>query len=237
MKHLGPDYPIYAVQAASLARPEPRPASVEQMAADYIDQIRLVQAVGPYCLLGWSFGGMVAHAVATELQQRGEQVSFLANLDAYPGWLTRENSPILNEEEILIALLNMIECDMTSLENEPVTFAKAMELLHCQGHAMASIDEYHLSAMTEILANNIDLAINFTPGVFHGDMLLFIPTIDPLEGTPSPEVWTPYVDGSIESYRISGRHDRLMQPGALAQIGSILAVKLEEISGNESLTD
>ena len=69
MKHLGLDYPIYAVQARGLARPEPLPTSIEQMAADYADQIRKTQPAGPYCLLGWSVGDLVAHAVATELQQ------------------------------------------------------------------------------------------------------------------------------------------------------------------------
>jgi thioesterase domain-containing protein len=52
--------------------------------ADYTDQIRKVQPRGPYRLLGWSAGGRIAHAVATDLQQRGEQIALLAVLDAYP---------------------------------------------------------------------------------------------------------------------------------------------------------
>src|SRR5262249_41047034 len=105
MRYLGPDYPIYGVQALSLARPEPRPTSIEQMAADYIDQIRVVQPAGPYHLLGWSFGGIVAHAVATELQRHGERIAFLANIDAYPGYPTRENAPIMDKQDILTGLL------------------------------------------------------------------------------------------------------------------------------------
>jgi amino acid adenylation domain-containing protein len=237
MKHLSPDYPIYGMQARSLARPEPLPTSVEQMAADYADQICLVQPVGPYCLLGWSFGGMVAHAVATELQQRGERVTLLAIIDAYPDWLTRENSPILNEGEFLIALLDMLECDITGLESESVTLAKVTEILRSQGHAMANIDEYHLSAMREILANNIDLSLDFAPSVFHGDLLVFTAMIERREDMPWSDVWAPYVDGKIETYQINGRHDRLMQPGSLAKIGSILATKLQEISGLESISD
>jgi pristinamycin I synthase-3/4 len=233
LKHLGPDYPIYGVQARGLARPEPLPTSIEEMTADYLDQIRLIQRVGPYYLLGWSFGGTVAYAMATELQQRGEQVAFLASLDAYPGYPAREDVSIYNEEDILIGLLDMVECDIKGLQGEPVTFTKAMEMLRAQGHALASIDEYHLSVMTRILANNIELGINFTPGVFRGDLLLFASTVARPERMPSADAWIPYVEGNIETYQIDGRHDRLMEPGPLAQIGSILAVKLQEITSNE----
>ncbi|MGH3804335.1 MAG: phosphopantetheine-binding protein, partial [Pseudonocardiaceae bacterium] len=40
LHHLDPDCPVYAVQARGLARPEPLPESIEQMAAEYLDQIR-----------------------------------------------------------------------------------------------------------------------------------------------------------------------------------------------------
>jgi thioesterase domain-containing protein len=234
MKHLGPDYPIYGVQARSLAQPEPRPTSIEQMATDYIDQIRIIQPVGPYYLLGWSFGGIVAHAVATELQRRGERVAFLANLDVYPGYLTRENLPIFDEGDILISLLDMLECDIKSLEGEPVTFAKAMEILRGDDYALANIEEHHLLAITNIYANNVELAINFTPSVFHGALLLFTATIDQPEDTPTAtDAWSPYIDGNIESYHISSTHGRMMQPRSLAQIGPILAAKLRKITASE----
>ncbi|MBV8993101.1 MAG: alpha/beta fold hydrolase [Pseudonocardiales bacterium] len=234
IKHLGTEYPVYGVQARGLARPEPLPTSIKQMAADYIDHICRIQPTGPYYFLGWSFGAMVAYAMATELQQRGEQVRFLAILDAYPDWRTHEDSPIPNEEEFLIALVDMIEYDITSLGDGPVTPADAIDILRDQGHAMANIDEYHLSAMAEILANNVRLSLDFTPSVFHGDLLVFTAMVERPEDMPSPDAWTPYVDGTIEAYQINGRHDRLMQPGPLAQIGPILASKLHEITTNES---
>ncbi|MGH3932005.1 MAG: non-ribosomal peptide synthetase, partial [Pseudonocardiaceae bacterium] len=125
LKYLGPDHPIYAVQARGLARPEPRPASIAEMAADYTDQIRKVQPVGPYCLLGWSVGGLVAHAVATELHQRGEQVALLAILDAYPvGEVSFEEPPVPTERDILVGIL---DCDPESLDGEPMTLTQVVD--------------------------------------------------------------------------------------------------------------
>ncbi|MGH3684924.1 MAG: amino acid adenylation domain-containing protein [Pseudonocardiaceae bacterium] len=254
MKYLGPDYPIYGVQARGLARPEPRPCSLEQMAADYADQIRMVQSEGPYFLLGWSFGGMVVHAVATELQRRGEQVAFLAVLDSYPGFrLPPEDLPT-SEGEVLIDLLDAFACDVTDLKDEPLTFDKAMEILRIQGHALASVERYHLTAIFEIGVNNVHLAVGFIPDVFHGDLLLItstnnrpeemptpdtrIPCVDPDARIPfvSPDVWMPYVDGNIETYYIDCSHAHMTQPGPLTQVGPILAAKLQEVTGNESLS-
>jgi thioesterase domain-containing protein len=59
-------------------------SAIEEMALDYLSRIREIQPSGPYRLLGWSFGGLVAHAMATRLQDQGEEVDLLVLLDAYP---------------------------------------------------------------------------------------------------------------------------------------------------------
>jgi thioesterase domain-containing protein len=207
------------------------------MAADYADQICLVDPTGPYCLLGWSFGGMVAHAVATELQQRSKQVCLVAILDAYPHPPTLKDAPDFTEGDLLKFLLHMgAREDKQPDDDEPVTFAKAIEAFRGQGHALASIEEQHLSAMMKIAANNVDLAIKFSPEIFQGDVLFFAAMID-CEDTPSPDTWKPYVDGTIDTYQINSKHGYMMQPGPLAQIGSILATRLHEINDNQSSSD
>ncbi|MGH3854311.1 MAG: amino acid adenylation domain-containing protein [Pseudonocardiaceae bacterium] len=219
MKHLGPDYPIYAVQARGLARPEPLPTSLEQMAADYADQIRQVQGAGPYFLLGWSFGGLVAHALATELHQRGEQTALLAILDTYP---MRD----------LSAEAALLDGDPDS--DEPVRFAQFVDTLRNRGSALASLGEHHISAIYEIMKNNIRLACDFTPRHFPGDLLLFTSTPAPGHDTPSPEAWRPYIGGAIEKHGITSRHRLMMHPEALAQIGPILAATLHDITSGTS---
>ncbi|WP_255306048.1 amino acid adenylation domain-containing protein [Streptomyces sp. Wb2n-11] len=85
LRHVEPDRPVHALQARGLSDlGGVPPSSVEEMAADYVRQIRSVRPAGPYHLLGWSFGGLVAHAMATRLQDEGERVGVLAVLDAYP---------------------------------------------------------------------------------------------------------------------------------------------------------
>ncbi|MFE9423599.1 amino acid adenylation domain-containing protein [Kitasatospora sp. NPDC006697] len=96
--------PLYALQARSLSERDGLPETVEAMAADYVEQIRAVQPAGPYHLLGWSFGGAVAHAMAAQLQATGEQVALVAVLDCYPGAEPGLPGPAELREEVLTAM-------------------------------------------------------------------------------------------------------------------------------------
>ena len=78
-----PDQPLYGVGPRGL-RGEELPGSLSDMAADYVAQIVAVQATGPYYLLGWSFGGVVAQEMAVQLREAGHQVAGLILVDSYP---------------------------------------------------------------------------------------------------------------------------------------------------------
>jgi thioesterase domain-containing protein len=62
---------------------EPCHTRVEDMAADYLSEIRTVQPHGPYHIGGFSFGGLVAFEMAQQLLVQGEGVGLLALLDTY----------------------------------------------------------------------------------------------------------------------------------------------------------
>jgi amino acid adenylation domain-containing protein len=78
-----PGQPLYGIGPRGL-RGEELPGSLPDMAADYVEQIRTVQATGPYYLLGWSFGGVVAQEMAVQLREAGDQVAGLILVDSYP---------------------------------------------------------------------------------------------------------------------------------------------------------
>nr|WP_275666366.1 alpha/beta fold hydrolase [Streptomyces cinnamoneus] len=71
LRHLDHDRPVYGLQARGLSDETAAPRSVEEMAEDYLTLVRSVQPHGPYSLLGWSFGGVVAHHLAVRLQEEG----------------------------------------------------------------------------------------------------------------------------------------------------------------------
>ncbi|MEC2400383.1 non-ribosomal peptide synthetase DhbF [Bacillus subtilis] len=230
MTNIGTDYPIYGLQARGIGQREELPKTLDDMAADYIKQIRTVQPKGPYHLLGWSLGGNVVQAMATQLQNQGEEVSLLVMLDAYPNhFLPKKEAP--DDEEALIALLALGGYDPDSLGDKPLDFEAAIEILRRDGSALASLDETVILNLKNTYVNSVGILGSYKPKTFRGNVLFFRSTIipewfDPIE----PDSWKPYINGQIEQIDIDCRHKDLCQPEPLAQIGKVLAVKLEELN-------
>ena len=81
LPYLDVDTPVYSLQAQGVEDVAAFHASVEEMAACYIESIREIQPHGPYRLLGWSFGGTVAHEMARQWEAQGESVALLVIMD------------------------------------------------------------------------------------------------------------------------------------------------------------
>ena len=78
---IGQDRPVYGLQARGLYGGDTPHETFEEMAADYIAEMRQVQAHGPYILAGFSGGGIVAYEMARQLVAAGEDVSQVFLLD------------------------------------------------------------------------------------------------------------------------------------------------------------
>src|SRR6185437_2309665 len=64
LRHLDPDQPVYGLQALGIGSGRKLPSSFDEMVKAHVDDIRSVFPDGPYNLLGWSSGGLIAHAIA-----------------------------------------------------------------------------------------------------------------------------------------------------------------------------
>ncbi|WP_234381496.1 amino acid adenylation domain-containing protein [Streptomyces sp. NRRL S-1521] len=214
LRHLPQDLPVYGVQARGLAGPEPMPRSMAEMAADYAEQIRTVQPAGPYHLLGWSLGGLIAQAVATHLEEQGEQVRLLAVIDGYPegtgGADYRDVSPGARADG----------------DVQPRPGDRRQPMSQDVGEGM---DEGLRSHMREVIDNLGRITPHHTPRRFRGDLLLFIAADDQPAERPAPaakESWEPFVEGEVEAHEIAASHFTMLQPTPSSHIGGVLTAKL-----------
>lgn len=83
-QHIRTPHAIYGVQARGLEGREEPFDSIPEMATYYLDALMDKQKVGPYLLIGYSFGGLVALEMAQQLLARDQHVAMLALIDAYP---------------------------------------------------------------------------------------------------------------------------------------------------------
>jgi amino acid adenylation domain-containing protein len=79
-----PDLPCFGIQAVGLDGKSERHATVEDMAAHYVSELISFQAEGPFYLVGYSLGGLIAFEIAQQLRRTGRRVALLALLDTRP---------------------------------------------------------------------------------------------------------------------------------------------------------
>ncbi|MFE7198047.1 amino acid adenylation domain-containing protein [Microbacterium oxydans] len=75
---------VIGLQAPLLSGRESAARDVDELALEYLARVREIAPHGPYRLVGYSFGGNVAHAIAARLIEDGEEVDLLALLDPAP---------------------------------------------------------------------------------------------------------------------------------------------------------
>ncbi|MDT0541361.1 non-ribosomal peptide synthetase [Streptomyces lonegramiae] len=200
--HLPPDVPVYGLQSRALSHDTTHPATIEEMARDYREQIVSVQPAGPYRLLGWSFGGLVAHAVAVQLQEAGEEVRFLGMLDSYPEFHDDGDGLPRGGEDDAVELLNEAIGGLDGL----------------------AADE--LPRMLAALRHHRALWRGYVPRRYRGELLLFTAALDRPEGRDPLREWTPFIDGVIEEISLACAHPAMLSPGPSATIGTALATAL-----------
>jgi thioesterase domain-containing protein/acyl carrier protein len=232
LPHL-PDRPIYGIQNRILSDLNYRPVSIKAIAADCLTQIRSVQPNGPYHLLGWSFGAHLAHAIATGLQDQGEEVALLTLLDGYPASRAADNSQTvvqnLTKQDIIKALTDELSDDPS--DQGISTFAKPLSTQFRQADdLLAALDDGILENILGSVRELPRLMQAFIPDIYNGDLLFFRATIgegDDADALPSPEAWQPFIRGRIDIHDIACRHAKMMRPRTLETIGPILAIALD----------
>ncbi|KAF9347497.1 hypothetical protein BGX26_001024, partial [Mortierella sp. AD094] len=200
-KHLHPEQPLYGLQSRGVEGNGELAATMEDVASDYIRHIRRVQPHGPYHLLGWSFGGCVAHIMAVQLQELGEEVGLLALMDSPADFSHVPESVDADSEKEIYAHYQAWVRDENAIEGSETLWEKAQHTLR----------------------NNMKLVKQFSPSVYSGDIVFFNAS-SPI----NPSSWAPFSLGGIEIHEVECKHQYMDQPESLAVIGQVLATKLEE---------
>ncbi|MGB0521816.1 MAG: thioesterase domain-containing protein, partial [Flammeovirgaceae bacterium] len=83
-RHLD-QYACYGMRYNSHFTTAKEAPEVVEIAATYIQEIKKIQPEGPYRLIGWSLGGVIAKEITAQLEQNEEQVERLMIIDtAFP---------------------------------------------------------------------------------------------------------------------------------------------------------
>ncbi len=154
---------------------------IRNIAAKYIEILKRYQPEGPYILGGWCYGGIVAHEMACQLEQAGEDVRQLYMLDSHA----------LSEESLRGMFREMsADVNRSYFETSPL-FADLRE-------------SGMLEAMVTNAAHVSDDLAHHTPSFYHGKVTYFKPRQIPAgvtgEGLKYWEKMMEFEAGNYENY-------------------------------------
>ncbi|MBP0456548.1 non-ribosomal peptide synthetase [Streptomyces montanisoli] len=229
LPYLDDDQPVYGLQVPHLDGTTPFPATMEDLAARYVAELRAVQPHGPYHLLGWSFGGNIVHEVAVQLQDAGEQVALLALLDAFPV-APLDGLDGADRDTMFRALLANLGMNPEAMAGEgPLDVTAVRDEFRRNGSPMGSLEPATLDAMVDGFVDQGRLMRQFAPHTFHGPVLFFTAT----QGRPADmfrlALWDPYITGHIENHDVPCAHAHMMRPESRDRIGPTVAAALRSL--------
>ncbi|MEU0397745.1 amino acid adenylation domain-containing protein [Streptomyces sp. NPDC006208] len=225
LRTLVEDCPVYALQAPGLTGATHMPDTADELIEEYLARIRSVAPNGPYRLLGWSLGGVIAHRLATSLQEQGHEVELLALMDCLPGHDDRDTA-VARRTDI---------CAATHTHDTSAgIFSEIMQSL---GRTGADTDEVTAwlggegENVAEVYCGLKKLFAEPKPDVFRGDVLFFGSTDG--DNMSKIHAWQPYVMGSLHFTETAVPHGHMtrLEPISLiaVTINSRLAAKSSEV--------
>lgn len=215
---IGNDRPFYGVQARGLYGDDQPHEAFEEMAIDYLGEVRAVQPHGPYMLGGFSGGGLAAWEMTRQLREAGEEVSLLAMLD----------TPLPTQPPL--SKTDKLQIHWQSLRRQGPSYVtdwakRRLESRHHQaddnGHTPVEVSpaEFRSEAIKDAFYRALP---KYQVPRLDGTVMLFRPKLDPAfhladgrllsrskDIIYSDNGWTPYC-GRVEVHEVPGDHDSMV---------------------------
>ena len=244
--NMSPDRPFYCLQARGLDGTEPL-LTIEEMAAEYIREIKSAQPEGPYFIGGASFGGMVAFEMARQFESRGERVALLALLDTYNeafGKSLPATSRVLYHVRYLFerSRLRLRE----SLPQEQKDSFYLFKVLSMLGRMLVNevlgttrkgngTSDSLSTALDRIPKMNIEAAKNYFPQSYSGNITLFKAKTRVAEPYHDPFLgWGKVALGGLDVEEVPGTHTSCLREPDVRVLAQKLETKLRVAGAGDS---
>ncbi len=239
---IGKDRTVYGLQARGIYGDEQPHETFEEMARDYLAEVRVVQPTGPYLLGGFSGGGLVAFEMARQLNLAGETVAQLIMLDTpYP-----EHSPLTAIDRALMKWQDLQRDGSAFLANwirRRIAWERA-RLHKDQNPAPLSNEQFHNAAIEAAFYRALGRfvgqpyagsAINFRPvpevayRVTGGRLLDFNRSL-----VRADNGWSPII-AKLRMIQVPGTHDSMVLEPNVRVLAAIIREELRIAEANDSL--
>lgn len=227
--HLGPELPLYMVQAQGLEEGQILLPTVEDMVDSYLKAIRHAVPQGPLALAGWSFGGTLAFEAARRLQMTGHEVravmlfDSLAVPDPIRALMRQDNADYLAD---LFSELGII----TAHELRPLGPEERLDLLVERARGTDLLpdggDRETMRRLLALFQNNALASVRYRPQPIEGKLLLIRPRLASRSapGLPGDEYngWRSLAKKGVVLRWMDGTHGQMLQEPNIGQLAQLV---------------
>jgi acetoacetyl-CoA synthetase len=222
------DNPVYAIRPRGIEEGETPCATLTEMAEYAVTQIKSFRPKGPYPLVGYSAGGLVAMEMAQRLTAAGDEVPLLVLLDTYPSravWPLRCHADVLGRQA-LRALWSLMRAGPRSLLSEIGRRLRSLSgYLSASGVSVLAppplVAEGVSAASRRVHLASYNAGEAYRPVPYAGKVLFIQPEEVPdLEPRHPGQVWRRLMR-DFEVCRVPGTHLGLVDDGAAATAAAI----------------
>lgn len=228
-QNLGADQPVYALQPQGVDGHLPMLGSIEAMAAQYVAAVRAVDPRGPYRLLGYSAGGVIAFEMAQQLKNAGAEIALLAMIDSLTPAAAVRKPGIFSKLWLMRHWTSAFVLEryrhQRAQEQLKVGYAEVTEKLARGEWLTPELVELHL------FCKIVEAQNRYVPGSFEGSMLLFKASDATTQYLHAGEFlgWEAHVNGPIRVLKVPGTHESMMTGANLRQLGAALSQELNSL--------
>ncbi len=217
-RHCAPEQPFYGLQARREEKDGERFASIQAMAAHYLQEIRRVQPQGPYHLGGFSSGGTIAFEMAQQLVANGEQVALLAILDHAPRRSAQRERPWWLRSLCYFGqnLFYLLLDDWLRSRPAELWARLRRKLQAWRAPAPGPENVFDVASLppwfVTFLEEQYRVLVEYVPQVYPGRITLFRTRTQPVfRVLPSDLGWGDLAEGGVEIRLVPGHHDNMLK--------------------------
>ncbi|MGB8495404.1 MAG: amino acid adenylation domain-containing protein [Candidatus Acidiferrum sp.] len=243
VNELEPDLPVYAFQAKGLDGHFTKDPSVEELASDYIKELRSFQPQGPYYLGGFCLGGLLALEAAQQLTAAGQEVALVVMIQSMPpeARLFKPGTTVF--QRWWYRATTRIKLEMENLSHRGKGYLAergrrvwdvgrtriAIAFDKWTGGKHTDPSQRPMLYVFEALGIELKKALEkYVPRAYGGDVLLFRASRQ-LTGLASDEYlgWKRVLHGNLDVCEIPGRQQNLLVEPSVSQLSKELSSRLK----------
>jgi thioesterase domain-containing protein len=228
-QYLPAEVPLFGLQSPRLQDPDTAPVTLAETVQRYADELARLAPDGPIQLVGWSFGGAVAHQVAAELAARGRRIGLLAMLDTHlpdgPRQLGAWDGSAA-VEGLLIELGYPVPPEHTG----GMTVADAVAVVRANGGTISVLDDDGIARVVEnYLA--ADHMMEHAELAHVASDVVFVEATVPEQGFAGTgsQQWRAHVTGDLAVVPIDCAHSELLDPQVIGRWFPAIATVLADM--------